>query len=398
MSTGTPSPTSPAAPALLPPAPSPSSSPNLASSSSSSRLSRALALQRALTSRLEDAQIQLATRRRLRERLEEREKRGREGSEERQRRAGEMVLRIRELEGECEKVRDRRATKERAVEAMDRSHLVSRHMLAVATIPPDQLPRREANLQALLSRRDQLALSLLRLQASISTLNTDRLRARKKLLSGSDEIDVGNRCSALNRQNAELTQELRRVHQPPEVLVQKLPREVREYYSGLQDTTLTTLSRLSIIRNVLQRLIAESGVPFYTPTALPPDTTLGALLAAAPPPAAGKDDDDAPPPPLDPAALLRLMMECGDTPLSSDPPPGAQPDDAAAGVGKIAGGVEGGYGAVEGGGEGEEEGGDGGEEGEDGLAQLVLGRSCPGEFKQGNEGIDGRFSGAPLKA
>ncbi|GAA5941881.1 hypothetical protein JCM10213_008151 [Rhodosporidiobolus nylandii] len=320
MSTGTPSPTSPAAPALLPPAPSPSSSPNLASSSSSSRLSRALALQRALTSRLEDAQIQLATRRRLRERLEEREKRGREGSEERQRRAGEMVLRIRELEGECEKVRDRRATKERAVEAMDRSHLVSRHMLAVATIPPDQLPRREANLQALLSRRDQLALSLLRLQASISTLNTDRLRARKKLLS-------------LNRQNAELTQELRRVHQPPEVLVQKLPREVREYYSGLQDTTLTTLSRLSIIRNVLQRLIAESGVPFYTPTALPPDTTLGALLAAAPPPAAGKDDDDAPPPPLDPAALLRLMMECGDTPLSSDPPPGAQPDDAAAGVG-----------------------------------------------------------------
>ncbi|GAA5970248.1 hypothetical protein JCM11641_001636 [Rhodosporidiobolus odoratus] len=270
-------------------------------SPSSSRLSAALDLQAQLRQRLQDAKVELQTRRNLVLLQQARERDAREGrretSEQRQAHAAGILKQVTATGEQVELVKDQRATRERVVEAMDRSHLVSTHLFAQSGAGAEDSSERRATLQAILARRDSLALELLQLQNSLRSLNTERLALRKKLL-------------ALTRQNANSTAELRTLRQPPEELIERLPHEVAEYYQNLQDETLTTLSRLSIVRNVFQRLVVESGVPFPVPSS---DSTPSALLAASN--AAADGDPDAS---LTDERLLSLLLACGDSALTED--------------------------------------------------------------------------------
>ncbi|GAA5975530.1 hypothetical protein JCM21900_006897 [Sporobolomyces salmonicolor] len=112
------------------------------------------------------------------------------------------------------------------------------------------------SLQALLAERDTLALALLSLRKEVGSLSSERLKLRKRLL-------------ALNHDNAALASSLRALDRPASDLIEQLPSPVQAHYSRLQDDLVTTASRLAIIANVFQLLVAESGVPFSDPASFP---------------------------------------------------------------------------------------------------------------------------------
>ncbi|GAA5890551.1 hypothetical protein JCM6882_002959 [Rhodosporidiobolus microsporus] len=263
----------------------------------SSRLTRALALQQQLRDRLEQSSIELAARRRADELVRER-KEGRENSRERRVR---FVERVQRLKAQVQEERGKRVVRERVADAMDRSQLVTAHLFAESA--PQEPTKRQVHLQSLLTTRDSLALQLLQAQNAFLALSSERSQLRKKLL-------------VLNRKNAALVAELRSVHQPPEELIERLPTEVREYYNGLQSDSLLIHSRLSIIRNVFQRLVADSGVPVF-PASSPlfrtspssnsdPSPDFAALLAA---PDGGEEEEE---PPMTDERLLQFLLLAGD--------------------------------------------------------------------------------------
>ncbi|GAA6043013.1 hypothetical protein JCM8097_003888 [Rhodosporidiobolus ruineniae] len=272
----------------------PAASPN---SPSSARLHTALDLHAQLHARLEHSSIALFTRQRAgqlaRDKEGERELREQETSDQRRKRDHNRAQRIQQLRIQVDELRARKAVRDRAVEALDRSHLVTEHMVAYSTT--DEPTKAEAETQALLTRRDSLAVQLLRLQNANAATASERSKLRKALM-------------VRNRENAGLTQELRAIREPAEELVARLPKEVQEHYAGLQDSLLTTLSRLSVIRNVFQRLVAESGVAFFSPSALPSSSSSTAVEELL-------NEEEAEDAPLDAHRLLRLMLEAADSPL-----------------------------------------------------------------------------------
>ncbi|GAA5851820.1 hypothetical protein JCM8547_000067 [Rhodosporidiobolus lusitaniae] len=284
---------------LATPAPLPSSS---NSPSSSSRLETTLSLQHQLQARLQQSSIALRTLRKQRELARDKVAAGVETSDEKRLRRERQRGRILHVREEIEREKERRSTRSRAVEALDRSHLIDQHLHAQSSDKPPS--ERQTETQTLISRRDALSLDLLQLQTSLASLKSQRTQLRKKLL-------------ILNRENAAYTAELREARQPPEELVRELPAEVRKHYDGLLDTLTLLTARLSIIRNVFQRLVVESGVPYFLPSSsssLPSPLTLSSLLA---PPRSPSPSDTSPSPMTD-QQLLRLLLLSSDSALDAD--------------------------------------------------------------------------------
>ncbi|GAA5828584.1 hypothetical protein JCM11251_000864 [Rhodosporidiobolus azoricus] len=261
----------------------------------SSRLSAALSLQQQLQQRLEQSAIELAARRRADELSRER-KEGRETSKARRER---LVKEVERLRVEVSDAKGKRAIREGVVDAMDRSHLVTQHLYAHSSAA--EPTRQQAALHSLLTTRDSLALQLLQAQNTLSSLTSERTKLRKKLL-------------VQNRQNAALVAELRTLQQPPEELIDRLPSEVQAYYERLQSESLLISSRLSIIRNVFQRLVAESGVEIFPPSSglfRSSSTTVdGEELKKLLDPSEAAEEDDGEP--MTDAKLLRLLLLAGD--------------------------------------------------------------------------------------
>ncbi|GAA5890031.1 hypothetical protein JCM5296_004749 [Sporobolomyces johnsonii] len=219
------------------------------------RLSRSRHLNHLLHSQLQHANIALTARRNLNNARQQ--SHSPEGSDPRQ-------LSLDHLEVQLEQARGRTEISHAAVRALDHSLLVSSHLLE----PSPSLRDRHASLQALLTERDTLALALLSLRNDVASLSSERLKLRKRLL-------------ALNRHNAALTSSLGALNRPASDLIEQLPAPVQAHYSRLQDDLLTTSTRVSIVSNVLQRLVAESGVPFFDPASLPASAAAASSSALA---------------------------------------------------------------------------------------------------------------------
>ncbi|BGP35893.1 hypothetical protein JCM10296v2_007745 [Rhodotorula toruloides] len=268
-------------------------------SAASTRLTTALSLNSQLNSQLSAAQIALLTHRRARELAKEREE-GDEDPRERERRLWERIQALRaEVEGEAGK----KAVKDRIVEGLDNSLLVSTHLRDTSlTAEPSA---RQAALTALLNQRDNLSLELLRLRSDINKLALERLKLRKKL-------------TVLNRQNAAHTATLFASQTPPSSLLASLPPPLRAYHTKLlQDTTILT-TRLSVLRNVFQLLVHESGIPLSLPSTF---TDVADLLR---PPRPGEDEEEEEEEgSLTPERLVRLMLLAGDGSMdeADQPPP-----------------------------------------------------------------------------
>ncbi|GAA5877095.1 hypothetical protein JCM1840_005309 [Sporobolomyces johnsonii] len=220
------------------------------------RLSRSRHLNLLLHSQLKQANIALTARRNLNNAHQP--SHSPEGSDPRQ-------LSLDQLELQLEHARGRTEISHAAVKALDHSLLVSSHLLE----PSPSLRDRHASLQALLTERDSLSLALLSLRNEVASLSSERLKLRKRLL-------------ALNRHNAALTSSLGALNRPASDLIEQLPAPVQAHYSRLQDDLLTTSTLVSIVSNVLQRLVAESGVRFFDPvSSLPLPASAAAAFSAS---------------------------------------------------------------------------------------------------------------------
>ncbi|EGU11730.1 Vitellogenin [Rhodotorula toruloides ATCC 204091] len=143
----------------------------------STRLTTALSLNLQLKSQLSTAQIALLTHQRARELAKEREE-GNVDPRERERRLWDRIQALRaEVEGEV----GRKAVKDRVVEGLDNSLLVSTHLRETSLAAEPSA--RQAALTALLNQRDNLSLELLRLRSDINKLALERLKLRKKLIA-----------------------------------------------------------------------------------------------------------------------------------------------------------------------------------------------------------------------
>ncbi|GAA6019714.1 hypothetical protein JCM10207_009239 [Rhodosporidiobolus poonsookiae] len=286
--------------------PLPTPSPN------SLRLSAALTLQRQLLERLEQAQVDLKARRRVRALRAERKEGKRPTSSERR----EKQDRVDELNELVERQRNRKVLRTRAVEALDSSRLVTAHLHAQSSsAAPTQ---RQAALQAVLAERDTLTLRLLRLQTANYDAHVARLEKRKRRL-------------ALHRQNCAMTAELTAIRQPPEELVKTLPQEVQDHYEEVRHDLQVSLSRVAVISQVFQLLVVESGVQWFDPASFPRPASNDeedplvallrsvTLLGASASVTAGAEEsaEDANADPEDgesmsPARLLRLLLLAGE--------------------------------------------------------------------------------------
>ncbi|BGP28082.1 vitellogenin [Rhodotorula toruloides] len=265
----------------------------------STRLTTALSLNSQLKSQLATAQIALLTHRRARGFAKERV----EGSEDPRERERRLWERIRALRAEVEGEVGRKTVKDRVVEGLDNALLVSTH-LRDASLAAESSTR-QATLAALLNQRDNLSLELLRLRSDINKLAIERLKLRKKLV-------------ALNRQNATHTATLFAAQAPPASLLVSLPPPLRAYHTKLhQDTSILT-TRLSILRNVFQLLVHESGVPLSLPAFT--STNVAELLR---PPRPGEEAEEEEEEGMSPERLARLMLLAGDGSMdeADSPPP-----------------------------------------------------------------------------
>ncbi|BGP11876.1 hypothetical protein JCM10049v2_007796 [Rhodotorula toruloides] len=266
-------------------------------SAASTRLTTALSLNSQLKSQLSTAQIALLTHRRARELAKERE----EGDEDPRKRERRLWERIQALRAEVDGQVGRKAVKDRVVEGLDNALLVSTHLRDTSLSAESSA--RQAALTALLNQRDNLSLELLRLRSDINKLALERLKLRKKLIS-------------LNRQNAAHTTTLLSSQTLPSSLLASLPPPLRAYYTKLQQDTSILTTRLSILRNVFQLLVHESGVPLALPSTF---TDVAELLR---PPRAGEDEEEEEEEELTPGKLVRLMLLAGDGSMDeADVPP-----------------------------------------------------------------------------
>ncbi|GAA5946746.1 hypothetical protein JCM3765_001997 [Sporobolomyces pararoseus] len=179
-----------------------------------------------------------------------------ETSQEKQSR---LELRIQEVEKELQTRRSKRAICQGVVTALDHSLLVNSHLQTFSNPP---MPSRHAVVQRDIVERDQISFRLLKIQKALSKVSAEILETRKEI-------------STLNRKNAVLVKSLRERYRSPEQIIKAGTDELKEEYRELQDEILVLRTRLSIISPVLQSLISEFPLPYYSPSPLSPESLLG---------------------------------------------------------------------------------------------------------------------------
>ncbi|GAA6007820.1 hypothetical protein JCM11491_003976 [Sporobolomyces phaffii] len=169
--------------------------------------------------------------------------------------------RIRQVQKELDQRRSKRTISQGAILALDQSLLVNSHLQSFDNPP---LPSRHALVQRHIVERDNLAFDLLRIQKELSEVSSRSLQVRKQMI-------------ALNRENSSLVKSLRSQYRSPTDIVISGRYSLSKYYRDLEDDILLLQSRLSIISPVLQTLISESPLPYFSPTPLSPEALLSQL-------------------------------------------------------------------------------------------------------------------------
>ncbi|GAA5913980.1 uncharacterized protein JCM6883_000139 [Sporobolomyces salmoneus] len=163
--------------------------------------------------------------------------------------------RLEEVKRELQIQRSKRAIAQGSIWALDHSLLVNSHLQSVRDPP---LPSRHALLQKEIVERDQLSFRLLAIQQDLAKVDDLKLQSRVDLLS-------------TTRQNADIVEKLRKRYRPSSKIVQSATGSLASQRFKLEDEILLLQTRLSIISPVLQALISESSLPYFSPNPSSPE-------------------------------------------------------------------------------------------------------------------------------
>ncbi|KAK4703747.1 hypothetical protein P7C70_g2472, partial [Phenoliferia sp. Uapishka_3] len=103
----------------------------------------------------------------------------------------------------------------------------------------------------LLLKKDDMALELMGVRKDNERMGKEKAIIRKRML-------------ALTRKNTKLTKELRETEEVTGVIISQASDALQKRYNRHLLEELSLLSRHTIIRTVLQLIVVESGVPWYT--------------------------------------------------------------------------------------------------------------------------------------